>query len=51
MTDEEVVNCAKYALENKYKSIVLQSGERSDKEFTNHISSLIKKYMQQLEMS
>ncbi|NLL29217.1 MAG: [FeFe] hydrogenase H-cluster radical SAM maturase HydE [Bacteroidales bacterium] len=43
MTDEEVVNCAKYALENKYKSIVLQSGERSDKEFTNHISSLIKK--------
>lgn len=43
MTDEEVVNCAKYALENKYKSIVLQSGERSDKEFTSHISSLIKK--------
>ena len=41
--DEEVLEAAQYALKHKYGSIVLQSGERSDKEFTSHISSLIQK--------
>ena len=41
--DDEVLEAAQYALKHKYGSIVLQSGERSDKEFTSHISSLIQK--------
>ena len=40
--DEEVLRAAKFARENRYGSIVLQSGERSDKIFTSHISELIK---------
>lgn len=43
VSDEEVLEAAKYALDHRYGSIVLQSGERSDKEFTSHISSLIQK--------
>jgi biotin synthase len=43
VNDEEVLAAAKFAWENRYGSIVLQSGERSDKKFTSHISDLIKK--------
>lgn len=43
VNDEEVLRAAKFAWENRYGSIVLQSGERSDKIFTSHISGLIKK--------
>jgi len=42
ISDEEVLEAAKFAHEHRYGSIVIQSGERSDKEFTSHISSLIK---------
>ncbi|HNW69753.1 MAG TPA: [FeFe] hydrogenase H-cluster radical SAM maturase HydE [Bacteroidales bacterium] len=43
VNDEEVLAAAKFAWENRYGSIVLQSGERSDRKFTSHISALIKK--------
>jgi len=43
MTDEEVLEAVKYALENRYASIVIQSGESSSKEFVAGIESLLKK--------
>ncbi len=43
VNDNEVLAAAKFACKNRYGSIVLQSGERSDKKFTAHISELIKK--------
>jgi biotin synthase len=43
ISDDEVIEAARFAHENNYGSIVLQSGERSDKKFTDHISELIKK--------
>jgi len=43
VNDEEVLQAAKFAWKNRYGSIVLQSGERSDIQFTSHISELIKK--------
>jgi len=43
VSDDEVVEAAQYALNHRYGSIVLQSGERCDKEFTSHVSSLIQK--------
>lgn len=43
VSDDDVIEAAMFALKNKYGSIVLQSGERSDREFTSHISSLLQK--------
>jgi len=43
VNDNEVLEAAKFACENRYGSIVLQSGERSDKKFIAHISELIQK--------
>jgi biotin synthase len=43
MTDEEVVRAAKFAYENKYASLVIQGGERSDSKFVNTITRLLKK--------
>jgi biotin synthase len=42
VTPEEVLEAAKYAWENKFGSIVIQAGERSDKNFVNRISELLK---------
>lgn len=42
MQDEEVLECARFAYEQQYGSIVLQSGERSDKFFTGKIEYLLK---------
>jgi len=42
MTIEEVLDAARYAYENNFASIVLQSGERSDKLFIDNISFLLK---------
>lgn len=42
VTPEEVMEAAKYAWENKFGSIVIQAGERSDKNFVNRISELLK---------
>lgn len=43
MTDNEVMEAVDYACENDYASIVIQSGERSNKVFVNKIESLLKK--------
>lgn len=42
MTFEEVIEAAVWSHEQGYGSIVIQSGERSDAEFTGFISSLLK---------
>ncbi|MGE5424327.1 MAG: [FeFe] hydrogenase H-cluster radical SAM maturase HydE [Syntrophothermus sp.] len=42
MTDEEVLEAARYAYENDFASIVIQSGERNDKKFISHMENLLK---------
>ena len=42
ISDQEVLECAIYALKNKYASIVIQAGERTDKAFISKITSLLK---------
>ena len=46
VTDNEVLQAAQMVMDNRYGSMVLQSGERSDKSFINHITSLIEKIKQ-----
>jgi biotin synthase len=41
MTDEEVIEAAKFAYKNNYASIVIQGGEKSDKKFVDKITSLL----------
>lgn len=43
LTDEDVLQQVKYAIDNHYASIVLQSGERTDHKFTRQITSLLHK--------
>jgi biotin synthase len=43
MKEEEIVEGAKWAYENNYGSIVLQSGEREDSFFINFITNVLKK--------
>lgn len=40
--DEEVIDCAKFAYEHNYGSIVIQSGERQDAMFSSKITAFIK---------
>lgn len=42
LSDEDVIQCATYALENNYGSIAIQSGERTDKFFISKITQLLK---------
>ncbi len=42
MTDDEVLDCARFAYNTKYGSIVIQAGERSDKAFVDKIEFLLK---------
>ncbi|MGA2823773.1 MAG: [FeFe] hydrogenase H-cluster radical SAM maturase HydE, partial [Bacteroidales bacterium] len=42
MPDEEVLEAAKYAYDNKFASIVIQSGERKDRKFIDSIERLLK---------
>jgi biotin synthase len=42
MADEEVLEAARYAWENRFASIVIQSGERSDEKFISNIERLIR---------
>jgi biotin synthase len=42
MSDEEVLDATRYAFENNYASIVIQSGETSDKKFVSSIERLLK---------
>jgi len=41
LSDEDVLQCAKYALEHNYGSLAIQSGERTDKIFTSKITCLL----------
>ncbi len=43
VSDEEVLQAAKYAINRDWGSIVIQSGERKDKEFVDRIENLLKK--------
>ncbi len=43
VTEDEVLEAARFALENGYGSMVLQSGERCDKQFVSTVSELLKK--------
>jgi biotin synthase len=47
MHEDEILNSAKWAFKNGYGSIVLQCGERSDKNFINNIESIIIKILTQ----
>lgn len=42
VTDEEVLEAARYAHRERFASMVLQAGERSDKAFTQRISRLLR---------
>jgi biotin synthase len=42
VTDEEIIDSAVYAWENKYASIVLQSGELMNDSYVNRVESLLK---------
>lgn len=42
LTDDEVVSAATFAHEHNYGSIVLQGGERCDRQFTDRIEQLLK---------
>lgn len=44
--NNDIVDAAKFAWDNNYGSIVLQGGERDDKEFIHRIDSLLKKIKQ-----
>ena len=41
MTDEEVITAAKYAFDNDFASIVIQSGEQTDQKFIDTIEHLL----------
>jgi biotin synthase len=41
MPDEEVLEAARFALDNNFASIVIQSGERSDRKFVDSIERLL----------
>ncbi len=41
--EKQIIDAAKYAYENKFGSIVLQSGERTDKNFTEKITRILLK--------
>ncbi|NVN95169.1 MAG: [FeFe] hydrogenase H-cluster radical SAM maturase HydE [Bacteroidetes bacterium] len=43
VTEAEVLDAVKYAHENKYASLVIQAGERSNKKFVNTITNLLHK--------
>lgn len=43
LRDEEILDSVKYAHEQNYGSVVLQSGERDDKSFVERIDHLLKK--------
>jgi biotin synthase len=43
VTEEEVLEAARFALENGYGSMVLQSGERCDEQFVSTVSTLLQK--------
>ena len=49
MTDDEVSEAVNYAFQNDYASIVIQSGEQTNKPFVAKIESLLKRIHRQTE--
>lgn len=49
MTEEEITECALWAWKNKYGSVVLQSGERSDREFIDFVDQIVKRINKETE--
>ena len=49
MTDEEVLEAVNYAYQNDYASIVMQSGEQTNKAIVNKIESLLKRIHRQTD--
>ena len=49
MTDAEVMEAVDYAYQNKYASIVIQSGEQTNKAFVNKIDALLRKIHRQTD--
>ncbi len=45
LSDDEVLECAKYAFNNGFASIVIQSGEQQNKDFEQKISYLLENIM------
>ncbi len=43
LTEEEVLEAVRYAYDEQYASLVIQSGERNDKKFTETITGLLEK--------
>ena len=43
VTEEEVLEAARYALENKFGSVVIQAGERSGKAYVERIERLVRR--------
>lgn len=43
VSEDEVLEAVKFAYENKYASLVIQGGEKSNKEFTDRITHILKK--------
>jgi biotin synthase len=43
LTEEEVLEAVQYAYDEQYASLVIQSGERNDKKFTDTITGLLEK--------
>ncbi len=41
VTEEEILEAAKYAYDNKFGSLVIQAGERSDKSFVDRIAKVV----------
>lgn len=41
LSDEDVLNCAQYAIEKNYGSIVIQAGERKSIAFAKHIKNVL----------
>ncbi len=46
VTEEEVLEAARYAWENRFGSLVIQAGERSGANFVNRIEDLVRKIKQ-----
>jgi len=46
LTDEEILESARFAYENRYGSIVLQGGERTNQSYVKRIDQLIRKIKQ-----
>ena len=43
MTDDQVLEAARYAYENKYASIVIQSGEQNNSKFVSKVEDLLER--------